>query len=266
MTDLAHHSMPDAERERPFAAGGAPLLTADEMREWDRQAIQERGIPERVLMEAAGRAAAEVVHSLYSEGRVVAAVGGGNNGGDALVLLRTLAARGRRVAAVQAGGALPDRALLHDWELEVLPATEAEAAFRGAGVVVDGILGTGAKGAPRDPAAGVIGAMNASGRPVVALDGPSGVDMTTGRAEGAAVRAALTITSARPSAGCCSFRGGNWRGASWRWRSAFRRSRRGRRAPAWSRPRGCGRACRASPPTRTRECWGRCASLRGAAA
>jgi NAD(P)H-hydrate epimerase len=199
--------MPDAERDRFFGAGGAPLLTADEMREWDRHAIQERGIPERVLMEAAGRAAAEVVHALYPEGRVVAAVGGGNNGGDALVLLRTLAARGRRVAAVQAGGSLPDRALLHDWELEVLPASDAEAAFRGAGLVVDGILGTGAKGAPRAPAAAVIEAMNACGCPVVALDGPSGVDMTTGRAEGAAVRAAVTITFGAPKRGLLLFPG-----------------------------------------------------------
>jgi NAD(P)H-hydrate epimerase len=207
MTDLVRPPTSDAERDRFFAAGGAPLLTADEMREWDRHAIQERGIPERVLMEAAGRAAAEVVHRLHPEGRVVAAVGGGNNGGDALVLLRTLAARGRRVAAVQAGGSLPDRALLHDWELDVLPASEAAAAFRDAGVVVDGILGTGAKGAPRDPAAAVIGAMNASGRPVVALDGPSGVDMTTGRAEGAAVRAAVTITFGAPKRGLLLFPG-----------------------------------------------------------
>ncbi|HEV2147553.1 MAG TPA: NAD(P)H-hydrate dehydratase [Longimicrobiaceae bacterium] len=199
--------MSDADRERPFAAGGVPVLTADEMRAWDRRAIQERGIPERVLMEAAGRAAAEVVARLHPEGRVVAAVGGGNNGGDALVLLRTLAARGREVAAVQAASGLPDRALLHDWELEVVPASEAAAAFRGAEVVVDGILGTGAKGAPRASAAEVIEAINASGRPVVALDGPSGVDMTTGRAEGAAVRAAVTVTFATPKRGLLLFPG-----------------------------------------------------------
>lgn len=207
MPQLTRPSMPDAERERFFAAGGAPVLSAGEMRAWDRHAIQERGIPERVLMEAAGRAAAEVVARLHPEGRVVAAVGGGNNGGDALVLLRTLAARGREVAAVQAGASLPDRALLHDWELRVLPASGAEAAFRDAAVVVDGILGTGAKGAPRDPAAGVIAAMRAAGRPVVALDGPSGVDMTTGRAEGAAVHAAVTVTFGAPKRGLLLFPG-----------------------------------------------------------
>lgn len=192
---------PEADAGRLFAAGGVPLLTSDEMRAWDRHAIEARGIPERVLMEAAGRAAAEVLQHLYPEGKVVAAVGGGNNGGDALVLLRTLAARGREVAAVQASSSRPDRALLHDWEVEVLPASEAGAAFRGAAVVVDGILGTGARGAPRPPASGVIEAMNASGRPVVAVDGPSGVDMTTGAAEGAAVRAEVTVTFGAPKRG-----------------------------------------------------------------
>jgi len=199
--------MTDAERERPFAAGGVPVLTSDEMRAWDRHAIQELGIPERVLMEAAGRAAAEVVQSLYPEGRVVAAVGGGNNGGDALVCLRTLAARGREVAVVQAARGLPDRALLHGWEVEVIPAAEAATAFRDAAVVVDGILGTGARGAPRPPAAGVIEAMNASGRPVVALDGPTGVDMTSGGAEGVAVRAEVTVTFAAAKRGLLLFPG-----------------------------------------------------------
>lgn len=199
--------MTDAERERPFVAGGVPVLTSDEMRAWDRHAIQALGIPERVLMEAAGRAAADVVQSLYPDGKVVAAVGGGNNGGDALVCLRTLAARGRAVAAVQAGGELPDRALLHGWETEVIPSTAAAGAFRGAAVVVDGILGTGAKGAPRPQAAAVIEAMNASGRPVVALDGPSGVDMTTGRAAGIAVRAAVTVTFAAAKRGLLLFPG-----------------------------------------------------------
>lgn len=207
MPHLDRASASGAELARLFGPGGVPVLTAEEMRAWDRHAIGERGIPERVLMEAAGRAAAEVLLRLYPEGRVVAAVGGGNNGGDALVLLRTLAGRGRAVAAVQAGNTLPDRALLHDWELEVVPASGAGAALAGAAVVVDGILGTGAKGAPRPVAAEVIAAMNAAGRPVLALDGPSGVDMTTGRAEGASVRAAVTVTFGAPKRGLILFPG-----------------------------------------------------------
>ncbi|HEX7242608.1 MAG TPA: NAD(P)H-hydrate dehydratase [Longimicrobiaceae bacterium] len=198
-------SSPDPDRL--FAGGGVPLLTAEEMRAWDRSAVEGRGIPEPVLMEAAGRAAAEVVHRLHPEGRVVAAVGGGNNGGDALVVLRTLAAWGRDVAAVRVGDSLPDAALLHGWEVPALPAGEGEAAFRGAAVVVDGILGTGARGAPRPAQAAVIEAIAASGRPVVALDGPSGVDMTTGAVEGAAVRADVTVTFGAPKRGLLLFPG-----------------------------------------------------------
>lgn len=198
---------PPFNSDRWYAAGGVPVVTADEMRAWDRRAIDEHGIHEPTLMEAAGRAAADVVQRLYPDGRVVAAVGGGNNGGDALVLLRTLAARGREVAAVRVGSTPPDAALLHGWEVETVPADEAAAALRGSGVVVDGILGTGARGAPRPAQAEAIGAINASGRPVVAVDGPSGLDFTTGRAEGAVVRADVTVTFGAPKRGLLLFPG-----------------------------------------------------------
>ena len=75
------------------------LLTAAEMQRWDAGAIDPGGIPGRVLMESAGRAAARVPHELHPTGRVVAAVGRGKNGGDAVVLLRSLLAWGREVAA-----------------------------------------------------------------------------------------------------------------------------------------------------------------------
>lgn len=171
-----------------------PLLTAAEMQGWDRRAIQELGIPERVLMESAGRAAARIVHALYPEGVVAAAVGRGNNGGDALVLLRTLRAWGREVVAVPVGGGASGSELLHGWELSLVEPGGAEAAFRRAAVVVDGILGTGASGAPREPQAACIAAMERAGRPVVALDGPTGVDLTRGSVGGAAVRAEATVT------------------------------------------------------------------------
>lgn len=183
----------------------APLwvLTAEEMQRWDRAATEGAGIPERVLMEVAGRAAARVVHEEYPRGRVVAAVGRGHNGGDAVVALRALRAWGREVAAVAVGGAEPEAALLHGWEIPIVD----ESAYRDAGVIVDGILGTGARGAPREVAAAAVEAVNAAGRPVVALDGPTGVDMTTGGAPGAAVRAALTVTFGAPKRGLLLFPG-----------------------------------------------------------
>lgn len=181
-------------------AAGLPLLTAEQMRRWDREAIAERGIPERVLMESAGRAAAAVVQRLYPVGRVVAAVGRGNNGGDAVVMLRTLRAWGREVAAVPVVGVELPAALLHGWEVPVVEGGAAEA-FRDAAVIVDGILGTGATGAPREPQALLVRAIAASRRPILALDGPTGVDLTTGAVAGDAVTADVTVTFGAPKRG-----------------------------------------------------------------
>jgi len=178
-----------------------PLLTAAEAAAWDREARERHGVPERVLMENAGRSAALVLARLFPEGRVVAAVGGGNNGGDALVALRTLAAWGREVAYVVAGSRSPDAALAHGRPVAELSREEAERAFAHAGVLVDGLLGTGASGAPRGDVAWCIEAMNRSGRPIVALDLPSGIDPTTGAVPGVAVQAAVTVTFGAPKQG-----------------------------------------------------------------
>lgn len=199
--------MPDPAHPPFHAAARVPVLTADEMRAWDVHAIQSLGVPEAVLMESAGRAAAAVIQRLYPAGRVVCAVGSGNNGGDAMVVARTLRAWGRDVATVQAGSRMPDGALLHGWMVDSADAGRMADAFRGAGVIVDGLLGTGATGAPRGAYAEAIAAMNASGSPLVALDGPSGVDLATGAAAGEAVRAAVTVTFGAPKRGLLLFPG-----------------------------------------------------------
>lgn len=184
-----------------------PLLSADEMRRWDRRAVESAGVPERVLMESAGRAAARIVHRLHPGGRVAALIGAGNNGGDALIVLRTLRARGREVVAIDAGAVHPRADLLHGWEVDWAPAEEAEPALSGAAAVVDGILGTGALGAPRPTLAALIRTVNASGVPVVALDGPSGVDLTTGETPGEAIRARATVTFGAPKRGLLLYPG-----------------------------------------------------------
>lgn len=190
-----------------FAARDVPVLTADEMRAWDERAIATDGVPQPVLMENAGRAAAAVLQRLHPAGRVVAAVGSGNNGGDAMVALRVLRAWGRDVAAVQVADRLPPAALLHGWDVAVRGMDEADAAFASAAVIVDGLLGTGASGAPRGAYAEAVAAMNRAGRPVVAIDGPSGIDFTTGQAAGEAVRADVSVTFGAPKRGLLRFPG-----------------------------------------------------------
>jgi NAD(P)H-hydrate epimerase len=187
-----------------FAAARVPVLTAAEMRAWDVQAITAYGVPERVLMESAGRAVAAVVQRLYPTGRVVAFTGSGNNGGDAVIAARTLWMWGRQVDVVHVGKSLIDSTLLHGWDL--YPA-QAQAALPGAAVIIDGLLGTGASGAPTGAYADAIAAMNAAGCPIVALDGPSGVDLTTGATPGDAVRAEVTVTFGAPKRGLLLFPG-----------------------------------------------------------
>jgi ADP-dependent NAD(P)H-hydrate dehydratase / NAD(P)H-hydrate epimerase len=178
-----------------------PLLTAAEAAGADRAAQQRFGVAGRVLMENAGRAAALVLARLFPRGRVVGVVGPGNNGGDALVLLRHLRAWGRDVAWVAGDDRSLDASLLHGFDIPRHAAAEAGDVFREADVLVDGILGTGATGAPREPAAALIRQLNGAGPPIVALDLPSGVDATTGAVPAEAIQATLTITFGWPKLG-----------------------------------------------------------------
>jgi ADP-dependent NAD(P)H-hydrate dehydratase / NAD(P)H-hydrate epimerase len=183
------------------------VLTAREMVAWDRLAMEGFDVAERVLVESAGRAAAAVVARLYPDGRVLCVSGAGNNGADGVVLARTLAAWGRDVSVVAVGSRAPDAALAHGWPLPLAGAEGLGAALAGADVVVDALLGTGARGAPRGAVEEAIRAIGGAGGPVVALDLPSGVDATTGGVEGEAVRAATTITFGAPKRGLLLFPG-----------------------------------------------------------
>ena len=143
-----------------------PLLTAEET----RAAEEAYGGPLDELMERAGTAVADLVQRSFP-GRVTVVCGGGNNGGDGKVCARVLREAGREVQVVDGVGDLGDP-----------------------DVIVDALLGIGLRDAPREDAARMIELMNASRRPVVAVDVPSGVNASTGEVPGAAVRAAVTVT------------------------------------------------------------------------
>ncbi|HET9948769.1 MAG TPA: NAD(P)H-hydrate dehydratase [Longimicrobiales bacterium] len=191
---------------RPFARGAVPAPTGPESVALDARAIEGLGVPQPVLMENAGRSAAAVLERLFPRGPVAALVGAGNNGGDALVLARTLRAWGREARAVLVADRPADDPLLHGWPLPVardedLDDAGWEALLGGAAVVVDGVLGTGARGAPRERQARAIRRVNAAARPVLAVDVPSGVDATTGAVPGEAVRADVTVAFGAPKLG-----------------------------------------------------------------
>ncbi|MHC5020352.1 MAG: NAD(P)H-hydrate epimerase [Planctomycetota bacterium] len=186
-------------------------VTREEMREIDRVAIEEFGVPSVALMESAGRAVADAVAELLPEGGfVIILVGKGNNGGDGWVAARRLHGRGYGVEIYEAAGAPAGDAALFRAVVErmALPIAPADAALAerllSADAVVDALLGTGLSGEVRDAMAELIGAVNAAGAagvPVVAVDTPSGLDCNDGRELGACVRAHTTVSFALPKRG-----------------------------------------------------------------
>ena len=177
------------------------LPTADEMAALDRRAVEGGHTTERTLIEAAGREIAARVAARWPSGPVVGLLGSGHNGADALVALRTLRARGREVRAVLCGSSSPEPDVSAGWEVPLLEADRLEEACHGATVALDGILGTGVRGEPREPQAGCIRTLNRLELPVAAVDGPSGADFTTGAVPGACVRAEMTVALGWPNLG-----------------------------------------------------------------
>ncbi len=175
------------------------------MADLDATAIASGYIPERALIENAGRALASHLHERYPSGPVGVLAGSGHNGADALVAGRTLSAWGRTVRFVRCGGRLPEPDVLSGWGLRIEDPEALNAVLASSSVVVDGILGTGIDTAPRPAQAEIIERMNEARAPIVAVDGPSGVDFSTGRIPGVAVQAALTVTFGWPKLGLLRF-------------------------------------------------------------
>ena len=190
-----------------------PVFTADEMRSLDQRAMGELRIPGATLMENAGRGAAErILAALPTLGlprrrvRVVILSGKGGNGGDGFVVARWLKRAGHRVQVflLAAPGDLRGDPALKYHELARagvrVQVAGDEATLAGAladaDLVVDALLGTGARGAPAPALSRAIELINAAGRPVVALDIPSGLSADGAAPEGPVVRAALTPTFA----------------------------------------------------------------------
>ncbi|OHB26642.1 MAG: hypothetical protein A2X84_07475 [Desulfuromonadaceae bacterium GWC2_58_13] len=193
------------------------VLTAAQMRELDRTAIEDIGIPGVVLMENAGRGAAELLHRFYENlfpGPLLILAGKGNNGGDGYVMARHLINWGWQVrtlvlatAEVIVGDAAINLSALRQMQGDVRFApdearlAEALTAEREARLLVDALFGTGLSSEVRGHFARAIDWINSSRLPVLAIDIPSGVDATSGRLLGKAVCADMTVTFACPKLG-----------------------------------------------------------------
>ncbi|CAD76143.1 MAG TPA: NAD(P)H-hydrate epimerase [Rhodopirellula baltica] len=187
-----------------------PPMTCQRIREIDSLAMEQFQMPGIILMENAGRGAAELIEELAPEGNVLILCGKGNNGGDGFTIARHLQLAGREVmilamaatnelqgdAAIQAkiaeAAGIKIQVVGEAVEAGRLPATD---------IVVDGLLGTGAKPPLRGRYAEVVEAANASSAIRIALDIPTGMNGDTGETGETTFRADHTLTFAAPKVG-----------------------------------------------------------------
>ena len=201
-----------------------PAMTAEEMRGADHRA-QLLGTSGRWLMEQAGAATAAAIRALLAtterlgRGPVLVLAGPGNNGGDGCVAARHIARAGLRVAVVlvatEPRPATPDAARNWDALANVPDAERIHAGqprdvqmlaqgIEKASVVVDALLGTGIHGELREPirsAVDLVRRAHAAGVPVLAVDTPTALDLTSGDPSDPVVKADVTITFHRPKVG-----------------------------------------------------------------
>lgn len=189
--------------------GAFVYLTAEEMADVDRMAIEDYGIDVLALMENAGAAAARLARKMLGgevQGRSVCClVGRGNNGGDGLVAARRLHNWGADVRVMLAGARsdlrdVPARQMAIVEKMGI-PVMEAGGKLEDALLLVDALLGYGSRGSPREPVAAVIRKANDSDVPIVAVDIPSGLDATTGEPGEPTIVAKATVTFGLPKTG-----------------------------------------------------------------
>ena len=199
------------------------LATAAQMREMDRQTIEDFGVPSLVLMENAALRVVDVIAERYGplRGKQIEVVcGKGNNGGDGLAIARHLAVRFKADVTVWlaadpsafTGDAAANYKMMQAFGLQQGLSNVPGAREGEADLLIDALLGTGLKGGVTGELAQIINAMNAAGCPIVSVDVPSGLDADTGNVEGACVRAALTVTFALPKVGLRVYPGAEYVG------------------------------------------------------
>ncbi len=194
-------------------------VTASQIRELDRQAVEIFGIPSLTLMENAGRAVLETMLKVFSPirgKRILVLCGTGNNGGDGYVLARLLMLEGVQVSIGYVDLPKSEDAEVYFKALrnvlmrakadktvlkKVDPKSPLSEQFGNMDIIVDALLGTGFAGVPRAGMSDVIRHTNESGLPVISIDLPSGIYSDSGAILGEAINATHTVTLAYPKIG-----------------------------------------------------------------
>jgi len=200
-----------------FRAQSQRVVSVAEMQAIDEAAIHEFGIPRLLLMEQAGLAVAHASQQLLSRstGTILVGCGTGFNGGDGFCAARHLFAQGYVPHIIVMGrlSRLREEPALYVTMLQRLGLRLTEVTmerqvkalkrwFASCDLIIDALLGIGGRGSVREPMASLITHMNQSGKPIVAVDIPSGLDADTGVVQGVAVKATVTVTFGLPKRGC----------------------------------------------------------------
>lgn len=204
------------------------VVSAAEMRELDRNAIEDYGIPGVILMENAGNQVVQVIRQFLPniENKSVCVFSGkGNNGGDGFVVARHLYNLKADVKVFLlakkeeiSGDAKTNMSI---WEnmghkINMIDQNyrfdDLHTVLTRCDLIIDSIFGTGFRGVPGQPAAGVIELINLSGKPVVAVDIPSGLHADSGLIEGLCIKAAYTVTFGLPKLGLVQEPGASYTG------------------------------------------------------
>ncbi len=205
-----------------------PILSREQIRAFDREAIEKRFVPGIVLMENAGRNACDVLEREMLEGsaknkRVVVVCGTGNNGGDGFVIARHLQVRGAHVSVELAGSRdklSPDAKTnatawigLGNLAESISDENAFAKTLEAADAIVDALFGTGLDRAIEGLSKSIIEAMNAYRDKLFSVDMPSGLDAQTGAIHGACARAKHTVTFAHLKLGLVTPNGAAHSGA-----------------------------------------------------
>lgn len=194
-----------------------PAVSVARMQAIDAAAIDTLGIPRVLLMEHAGLAVARTAQRMLpsaSAAPITICAGLGYNGGDGLAAARHLRQGGYTLRLVLAGSrarlreepavfaTMLERGGVALTEYEPSRRPDIERWMAGSGLLIDALLGIGARGEVREPIASLIASLNRAGRPILAVDIPSGLDADTGAVQGLAVNATTTVTFGLPKQGC----------------------------------------------------------------
>lgn len=199
------------------------VVTAEEMRSIDGEAIEIYGIPGVVLMERAGLAVASKIKEIFGRKKVIVVSGGGNNGGDGFVVARILYNEGWDVKVFLTsrpedfkGDALLQYKAAVKFGVDIQPIKELLTCnipvITRHSIIVDAILGTGLSKDVTGRLAEIINFLNKSNVPIISADIPSGISSDNGQVMGEAIRAHYTVTFGLPKRGHLLYPGAEYSG------------------------------------------------------